>query len=458
MTKPEPPRASNRLGFHYFNDTLHYREIDIRTWLPHIKACGATWLTLVTPHDRAIPENFVRGLIEENIEPVLHFHLPISQISDPDSLSLLLEVYASWGVRYVALFDRPNRRLSWPGNTWSQSELVERFLDIYIPAVMLVLKTGLVPVFPPLEPGGEYWDTAFLRAALGSILRRGHTQLAESIVLGAYAWVNEHELGWGAGGPEQWPQAKPYHTPPGQEDQRGFFISDWYLSIAEAELGQPIPMIIMAAGYNPKQGYRNRKINIDLDLHTNTNLSIARLMMGQSVNTRGENSPLLPPSANVLAGNFWLLAADKRSPDLPLAWFHPDTDDAEGRHLPIVDAMRQLHQSPKAKIFPDIHYKSTALTPASNRPIAHYLLLPPDSCEDTERLLSKLMPFVHEHQPTIGFSIQEAALAATVTAVGNTDQIPEDVLDTISSAGARVQRLSGDGTSIAPPPATHHTD
>lgn len=78
-TNPHPFESDrSRLGFHYFPDTVHYRESDLRTWLPELKKMGAAWLTLCAPPDRAIPEIFLRGLMRDGIEPILHFHLPLS--------------------------------------------------------------------------------------------------------------------------------------------------------------------------------------------------------------------------------------------------------------------------------------------------------------------------------------------------------------------------------------------
>lgn len=52
----------NRLGYHYFADALHYRELDLQTWLPHLKALGASWLVVQADGDRtAIPEPFLSG-------------------------------------------------------------------------------------------------------------------------------------------------------------------------------------------------------------------------------------------------------------------------------------------------------------------------------------------------------------------------------------------------------------
>ena len=177
----------NRLGFHYFPDTIHYRQSDLENWLPRLKQLGAGWLVLQAPAERALPESFLRGLLEAAIEPVLHFPLALDQAFDTQAFEVLFQSYARWGVRYVALFDRPNLRSTWGGIAWAQTELVERFIDRYLPLAEACLEAGLIPVFPPLEPGGDYWDTSFLKAALESLQRRGKDALLSKLVLGVYA-------------------------------------------------------------------------------------------------------------------------------------------------------------------------------------------------------------------------------------------------------------------------------
>ena len=66
----------SRYGFYYYPDTLHYWENDIHTWIPELNALGASWLTLLAPIDRAIPELFIRRIVNEGIQPILH--LPLS--------------------------------------------------------------------------------------------------------------------------------------------------------------------------------------------------------------------------------------------------------------------------------------------------------------------------------------------------------------------------------------------
>lgn len=454
MAETNTPRASTRLGFHYFNDSLHYREGDLQAWLPEIKACGASWLTLIAPQDRAIPEGFIRGLIDEGVEPVLHFKPPLHHLPDMDSLKLLLDVYSEWGVQYAALYDRPNRRRSWSGNSWAQNDLVERFLDLFLPVAELALQAGLSPVFPPLQPGGDYWDTAFLRAALAGIIRRGQEKLAESLILGAYAWVDRHDPDWGAGGPERWPKARPYKTPEGQQDQLGFYITDWYQAIAEAELGGPRPMIVLAAGYPAERFGGTGNCDLDFARHTDVHATIARLMVGQTVENPVSGRVLTPPSAYVLACNFWLLASEAGSPDAALAWLRPRSNGVPEINLPIVTVVRQLQKNPSVHLNP----LKDDLSVNAHRPIEHYLLLPQDYLDERDKAPDDLLAFIRQHHPTTGFSKEEATLAARVTVLGGEEYFPDSLLESIRSAGAAVERLNGDGISIAPLLSTHDTD
>ena len=66
------PKNNSRLGFHYFPDTIHYRDIDLKFWLPELKSINASWLVLESSFDRAISENFITSLIQSNIEPIIH--------------------------------------------------------------------------------------------------------------------------------------------------------------------------------------------------------------------------------------------------------------------------------------------------------------------------------------------------------------------------------------------------
>lgn len=469
---PIPPN-NTRLGFHYFPDTFHYREGDLAVWLPEIQALKASWITLIAPIDRAIPESFMRSLLSSGIEPILHFHMPLDQPIRSTELRLLFETYANWGAHYVVLFDRPNTRNAWGASSWAQSNLVERFLDIYLPLAEAAVQCGLIPVFPPLEPGGDYWDTAFLKAALQGIQRRNQAGLLEKLVVGAYAWACNRYLNWGAGGPERWPATRPYYTPPGSEDQRGFRIFDWYQTIAQSITNQPCHILLLAAGCCPGDHGDLQAAPIDEKAHTYRNMALAALMLNldwdsSTIRTDHPNDDgtleAVPPE--VLTCNFWLLSAGSDNPNVQQAWYQPD-----GKTLPIVGALRDWLSEQKITYGIPLPYSGNAFIPElspeskSNaifpthpfRPdcaITHYLLLPAYEWGVADWHLEVIRPFVKKYKPTVGFSLAEATRAWRVTVVGGPQSFPDTILDQLRLAGCVVEQISGDGTSIASQLAT----
>ena len=456
------PLKNSRIGFHYFPDTYHYRESDLHTWLPELQAMGASWLVLQAPLERAIPEFFLQGLLAAQIEPILQFHLPFDKGLDGENLQLLFENYNRWGVHYTILFDRPNTREAWPASSWAQSDLVERFLDLYLPIADTLVASGLYPVLPPLEPGGDYWDTAFLRAALNSLRRRGSPALLDRLVLSAYAHASNRPLNWGAGGPERWPGARPYSAPSGSQDQRGLRIFDWYLTLAQAELGQTRPIILLEAGSALGAQAEVDLPEIDRTAHMTRNLQIAQAMRPNGTGYQGQTSKvppfevetLEPIPAEVLACNFWLLSAETDSPYAPQAWYQPD-----GATLPVVASFRQwVARQPKIPASKRYWAANANIgqVPAESgsetvqpHPISHYLLLPLYEWGIAEWHLDVIRNYVRKYHPTIGYSIEEAMLAEKVTVIGDPLIFSDETILNLGAAGCAVERISGDGTSIA---------
>jgi hypothetical protein len=438
--------STARLGLHYFPDTLHYRDMDLRVWLPELRALGISWIVLSAPVDRAIPEDFVRGLLQAGVEPILHFTFLSDPISDCDGLATLFSAYAGWGVRYVMLFDRPNSRRAWTTATWAQINLVEHFLDHYLPLAGRLIESGLTPIFPPLEPGGDYWDTAFLRAALESMLQRNETQLLDQLILGAYAASHERPLDWGMGGPERWPGARPYQTPSEEQDQCGFCIYDWYRTITQAVINKDLPIMLFGVG-SPGMFLAKEQRKNSAEEHAQRNIILAQQVSG---------NPQLPFSdplpAEIKACNFWLMATTRDDPQYFQAWYQPD-----GQTLPVVGMLRQLQSereklsvSSPIEVAPAMSASTNkSSTPEANRPIAHYVLLPNKDQGKTEFYLDNIRPFVKKYFPTVGFSDEEAILAGQVTIIGEGHEFPEERVQKLRAAGCRVVRLSGSGMELA---------
>jgi len=229
MANPTYQTGTNQIGFHYYQDTLHYSSQDLATWLPELTRLSASWVVLLSDATRAIPEQFISGLVEARINPIIHFKLQLPDSPTAAELKTILTAYHRWGVRYVVFFDKPNEASSWSSAGWSHQDLVERFMDRFLPLAQEAARIGLTPVFPPLMPGGSYWDTSFFKSSLQSMQRRGQQALMEKMAAGSYAYTFGHELAWGEGGPDKWSQSKPYFTPEDSQDERGFNNYEWLL-------------------------------------------------------------------------------------------------------------------------------------------------------------------------------------------------------------------------------------
>ncbi len=458
-TLSTPLSANHRLGLHYFPDTLHYREADLQTWLPELQALGVSWLVLRSEQDRAIPEHFLRGLKQAGIRPLIQFTFSLERMPDLKEIGTLWEVYARWGAGHVIFYDRPNTRAAWPVAGWVQQDLVERFLDRYLPAANQAQGLGLTPVFPPLQPGGSYWDTAFLRSALQGMQRRKQEALLQNLVLGAYAWTFNRSLDWGAGGPERWPLARPYVTPAGSQDQRGFRIFDWYAAVAGSVLHTPCPVILFQAGLpgDPAGGAQSSANSAETFAACT---AIARLLAGEKVQDPfGQCEALQPVPAQVLACNFWLLGADPGSPFYAQAWL-----EGKGKRRKVAEAIRawrreaarerlcaqeRMVTGPLGAQVPVSGKQPGQAADLPRHAIQHYLLLPGYEWGVSDWYLEVIRPFVKKYRPTIGFSPEEAAKAARVTVVGNPQNYPEDLLSRLQKSGCFIEQISGDGTNIA---------
>ncbi len=405
---------SNRLGLHYPFGPENYRTVDLQAWKPILAQVGAGWLVLETDSSRAIPEAFIRGLIESGVQPILHFKPALDPIPALRETEILLNAYAKWGLRYAILFDRPNTRSSWPPSGWTQNDLIERFLDRFLPLAEVGWQAGISPVFPPLEPGGSYWDTAFLRTSLEVLQRRKPELVRGGLALSAYAWTHGRSLNWGAGGPERWPAARPYLTPAGSQDQRGFRIFDWYRAVTQAVTGSDLPVLLLEAG-SPGGG--------SVDARTAETLS--RMLIREEVADPADPESTLEPLPDCIFG------AALHLPGLP----------QEEEFLAITDALQKVRGEALAK--------SVTLSADRGHPIQHYMLLPYFEWGVSEWHLDAIKPFVRKYRPAVGFSIEEAALAESVTVIGNENEIPDGALEQLRQAGCKVERIAAHGTSLA---------
>lgn len=411
---------SKRLGIHYFPNPDHYSQEDMKRWLPAIQSLGVNWVVLRAPLDRAIPQDFIESLIASDIQPIVHFDIPLTSQLNVDDYAAIFSAYANWGVRYVVLFDRPNLRANWPGMAWTQRNLVQRFLAVFAPLANAVRAAGLTPVFPALEPGGDYWDTAFLRSALEGLAEQNETALLETLALGAYAWTGDRPMTWGAGGPESWPATLPYYTPDGSQDQRGFRIFDWYNAITRSVLSKELPIILVGAGAHRESG-----LKLDADSAKRA------IKIAESLQRKPDPDANNTVPANVVACNYWLLAAEAETPEADLSWFEPNGKPSKtGREW------LEWHVGDSdSKTTPAV--AAIELVSSNSHAISHYLLLP----DSTDWPMDAIRTFLQANHATMGTSSADATKAARVTLAGGMDSFPDELIRSLIAAGCAIDHL-----------------
>ncbi len=436
MEKSQENSKSTQFGLHYFQDTLHYRQEDLKIWLPILKDLRVSWLVLKSDKNRAIPENFLKSIISEGITPIIEFNLPLRTYIGTRELKLMLQVYAKWGVKYCVFFDRPNQKESWNDNNWAQNDLVDRFLDQYIPLAKFALDEGLIPIFPPLEPGGNYWDTAFIRSSIKSLIRREQHQILDNLVLSAYAYTFNHDLNWGKGGPENWPQSKPYITPNSSQDQKGFRIFDWYQAISNALLQKEVPILLLGAGL-PKTP-NNQQISSDEVKQTWFNQKIISLLLHsqQSIGIDDEKTiDPLPPT--ILACNFWLMASEAGQINSDISWFI-GTKHQNPHIKEMIETFQQ--EQKKAQIETEKLKKSKRSDPKQCL-INHYVLLPNQEYGISDWDFDQIKPLINKSKVTVGFSIDEAILAKKVTLLSDKNTYSSEIIRMLKKFNCEIEQL-----------------
>jgi hypothetical protein len=399
----------SRLGFYYSSDDRLYSRSALEIILPALDSVKAGWLVLRGSAARAIPEEFLAALHNKGIEPIIHMPISVGE-TGAQELQSLMTAYGQWNVKHVVVFDRPNQKSSWAEGQWNHSNLVERFAEHLIPVLEMQVDAGLVPVLPALEPGGDYWDLAFLETLLSILDQRLDPTVKDQLKLGIYNWVNEKPLDWGSGGPSSWPTTRPYHTPPGSQDHLGFRIFEWYAAVTKKVFGHTLPMLVISGGTVTNTPETITRVDRNLEI----NLSITRMLQDESLPSYLENfafSYFYAPDASGPSRTSWISSHDQYSPAL-------------------VALQRLVRQG----------YSKQPVTDAKRYP--HYLLLPSNHQHQAMLAWAEIGPYVIEHQPLVGFSIEEAMLAHHVTLAGDESVIPSSISADLSAAGCKVDRYT----------------
>ena len=377
---------TTKIGFRYYPDTQHYTQQDLEIWLPELRTLGTEVLVLEGSVRFAIPEIFITGLIHSGIRPVIHIPSGFSLLEAAE-LEALLSAYANWGVTEVIVGDCPNQRTSWEAADWSRSNLVERFVDRLLPILEAEFRHGLTPLLPPLQPGGDYWDTAFLRDTLAALQRRAHPGILQALGLAINVWTFGKPLDWGMGGATAWPQTIPYMTSETSQDQLGFRIMDWYNEITLAVLGHICPLYATSGGSR----FSHQTADDMTSSHSEQNAAIFSQLRNE-------------PIAGLTMFAFDHLVSLPSDPRHKDAWFA-----SAGVGRPVIAAIRSIAATERK-------LPSSKQTYAA---IEHVVFLPDEDYAVCAELLREAAPFLAVAKPVITFDLESVGAFRRATVLAN---------------------------------------
>ncbi|MGB9594415.1 MAG: hypothetical protein ACPL7R_09815, partial [Anaerolineae bacterium] len=187
------PAGDTGIGVHWFPDTQHYDRAWLKRFGPVLKTLGASWLTVMSGISDPVPEHFLEGLRDRAIEPIVHLWTPfIASVPEADLIKTARRL-AQAGVRYVFIYDRPNQMGQWA--KWPGDSAADAFMDIALPALeILAREEALVPLFAPLEPGGDYHDLRFLDRCLEILAAKASANLKDKLAIAIHNFTGNAPL------------------------------------------------------------------------------------------------------------------------------------------------------------------------------------------------------------------------------------------------------------------------
>lgn len=422
---------NKRLGFHYFQDLNHYQARDLNLWLPELQALNAAWLVLKSPTAQAIPEDFIQGLIKGGIQPIIQFDIPVNAEIKPEDLKVILAAYARWGVKYVTFFKSPNVKSSWLDGTWSQGDLVERFLDRYLPFVRVAEQNNLIPIFPALQPGGDYWDLSFLKKMLQLVQQRKSLDFSANLHMAVSAQTFSRPLTWGKGASKRWKTLRPYSkTELGEEDHLGFNTWQWYTELVKSALNVTPKILLFWFGAASVE-----KNILDTNLRFDDLLNITL-----EDNSKSGAESALPKE--ILGCLFWLLSSAENDPMGKTAWFN---ENGQPKQQELSSYKQKIEQTRKQQL----EYPVADRVAQWMYPIDHYLLLPSYDWGIPENILERVRPIIREVRPTIGFSLIEAMNARKVTVWNEDSAFTDNDIQMLREAGCLIDEKVSKSLSVA---------
>lgn len=383
-------QIASRHGFHILAEQLQSDPSFIENFIPFAQTTTSSHVLVEVLDLPALPVSAIRTLVEKSIAVDIFLKMDLREDFDLLAYQDFIDNLAGLQVSRLILFDRPNQEVFWKPEMWVKPNLVDFFLEKFILLAEYCLEKNIQPVFPPLQPGGDYWDTAFLRLALQTMFDKGKQALLAGLTLSTYAWTHGRPLNWGAGGPERWPATIPYLTPADSQDQLGFRTFDWYKTNCQAVLDHTLPILLLQAGRD--QEYGRSTTHLSPSHQVAVLQDILQMLYPEAYDSLEKDNTLEPLPAEVIQCNF-LLDLDHET---ITALFKPTGTAKFSTHS--VSAVPEEKSNPVSSS-------------------QHYLLLPDESWLSDPFKEAALEPFIHQFHPSVGTSLDEALDATEVTLV-----------------------------------------
>ena len=431
-------RKSKKLGFHYYKDAGHFDDPSLDYWLPKLQAAGTSWLIVYAPEKGEIPENVIQPLRDVRMEPIVVLGY---SISEPPSLQIFrqrMAYFHSIGIHMVQLFNRPNMRSSWAAEDWIKPGLVSRFVRRYADYAAACVKEKIIPLFPLLEPGGDYWDLAFLQSSVKQIRKEFSDSLLSNLVFTASAGLNHHPLSWNEGGPELIPSPVPYDEQ--QIDHRGFYLFRWYEEILKKELGKSVPLLLMNAGmWDASSGI------FDVVTRESRQQYLNILNLLQDVTVKADGAI---PSYILSCCIYKLPTTESLSASVPAEQEKPfgknlspaEADPAQNsKKRSIFSNFIDFHKQVGTNIATIFHYAGKVFQGGR---LKDYFLLPEVSSLFTEDQLNTIRQYIKMHKCASGNDLNEALASKNVIMVDDQALYPAYMLRQLQDRGCAVHTVS----------------
>ncbi|MBQ4514778.1 MAG: hypothetical protein II969_17425 [Anaerolineaceae bacterium] len=440
-------RKSKKLGFHYYKDAGHFDDPSLDYWLPKLQAAGTSWLVIYAPDNGEIPENFITRLREVRIEPIVVLNYAISEPPSTQIFQQRMAYFHSVGIHMVQFFNRPNMRSSWNAEDWVKPGLVTRFIRRFADYATICVREKVIPLFPLLEPGGDYWDLAFLRSSVKLIKKEFSESLLSNLVFSASGCLNKNPLSWNEAGPAGYPPAAPYAE--GVVDHRGFYLFQWYEEILRKEIGKNVPLLLMDAGLwdasagifdvvtrESKQQYLNI-LNLLQDVTLRTDGKIPSYVLSCCVYKlpTTESLSAAAPAPSGSTENIFTLNAKNLTEELSFA-------EKTKRALRKLNPVNLIGSIKKVgtNIATNIQYAGRYVFQGGS--LKEYFLLPEVSSLFTEDQMNTIRQYIKIHKCASGNDLNEALASKNVIMIDDQALYPAYMLRQLQDRGCAVHTVS----------------